>query len=251
MVSQPAHAWLAGQLARHWGNRRFGEFAPWEEVCQAAALHDIGFLNWEQAPTLNPATGLPHCFLDMPARVHLLLWAKSVQKMMRYGRYPALLVSRHFVHLCQRHRQAGSPKEFNDKQAFIKEQEILQDTLLTSLQNDFYYAPCVEPGLLNRNCQLLSVWDWLSLSLCIGFGEERVIEEVPAAQGQISIKITKLDDLRFRVSPWPFGRRKNSEPLRLICEGRRLLATFTDETKMREALRAASPVTLKFDLVPK
>src|SRR5579875_1229094 len=30
-VGQPAHAWLAGQLARAWGNERFGAVEPWEE----------------------------------------------------------------------------------------------------------------------------------------------------------------------------------------------------------------------------
>ena len=35
-ISQPAHAWLCGQLARAWGNELFGEVTPLEEVCLAA-----------------------------------------------------------------------------------------------------------------------------------------------------------------------------------------------------------------------
>ncbi len=37
-ISQPAHAWLTGQLARAWGNQQFGDFAPSEEVCLAEAM---------------------------------------------------------------------------------------------------------------------------------------------------------------------------------------------------------------------
>jgi hypothetical protein len=27
-ITQPMHAWLAGQLARAWGNERFGDVVP-------------------------------------------------------------------------------------------------------------------------------------------------------------------------------------------------------------------------------
>ena len=58
-IGQASHAWLSGQLARAWGNERFGAVEPWEEVCLAAEQHDIGMAQWERAPTLNPDTGLP------------------------------------------------------------------------------------------------------------------------------------------------------------------------------------------------
>ena len=29
VIAQPAHAWVSGQLARAWGNARFGAVAPW------------------------------------------------------------------------------------------------------------------------------------------------------------------------------------------------------------------------------
>ena len=46
-IGQPAHAWVSGQLARAWGNERFGAFAPREEVCLAAAQHDLGMAAWD------------------------------------------------------------------------------------------------------------------------------------------------------------------------------------------------------------
>ena len=70
-ITQPMHAWLSGQLARAWGNERFGEVTPWGEVYLGAEQHDVGHTAWEQAPTLNPQTGLPYSFLEMPRHVHV------------------------------------------------------------------------------------------------------------------------------------------------------------------------------------
>ena len=39
-ITQPMHAWLAGQLARTWGNERFGDVVPFEEVCLGAEQHE-------------------------------------------------------------------------------------------------------------------------------------------------------------------------------------------------------------------
>src|SRR5438093_3702973 len=89
VISQAAHAWVSGQLARHWGNDTFGHFAPIEEVCLAAEQHDIGFLDWEQAPALNRQTGWPQTFLEMPVAEHLAVWSKGIRQMLRFGRYPA------------------------------------------------------------------------------------------------------------------------------------------------------------------
>ena len=65
-ISQTAHAWVSGQLARQWGNERFPSCAPIEPLCYAAEQHDRGFLDWERQPTLNPKSGLPHTFEDIP-----------------------------------------------------------------------------------------------------------------------------------------------------------------------------------------
>ncbi len=71
---------------------------------------------------------------------------------------------------------------------------------------------------------------------------------MPAGNSTAEIRMTPLDHEGWRVSlrPWPFI----SGQLRLVCEGRYLPGTFKEEGAMREALKAASPVTLHFDLVP-
>src|ERR1700730_3569457 len=77
-ISQTAHAWGSGQLARQWGNECFPSFVPAEPVCYAAEQHDRGFLDWECQPTLNPKSGLPSTFENLPLSLHVVLQKKSI-----------------------------------------------------------------------------------------------------------------------------------------------------------------------------
>src|ERR1700704_5035327 len=98
-IGQPSHAWVSGQLARAWGNEQFGAVAPYEEVCLAAEQHDIGMATWDLAPTFNPATGLPHSFVEMPVGTHLKLWSEGPRRLLAQSRYAALLASMHGLRL--------------------------------------------------------------------------------------------------------------------------------------------------------
>ena len=123
-ISQPAHAWVAGQLARNWRQDDF--VGVREEVCLAAEQHDLGFLAWEQAPTLNANTRLPCTFLEMPRAMHLGLWTAGIQAMLQFGRYPALLVSKHFAGLAQHAGLAGTKEEQRLTVEFLERQEAFQ-----------------------------------------------------------------------------------------------------------------------------
>jgi hypothetical protein len=129
--------------------------------------------------------------------------------------------------------------------AFLKHQETHQTTLLTSLRNDFHYEEFTTPEILERNRELLSVWDWMSLAICLGFKDQTSLEGVPAAGAPIKLTLTRKDAVRIQVEPWPF---KEPQPVEILCEGRRLPSTYTDQTKMREAIRAASPATVRIEL---
>ena len=73
-IGQPAHAWLSGQLARSWA---LDPVEPWEEVCLAAEQHDLGMAAWDAVPELNPETGRPYSFMEMPLDTHLRLWTAA------------------------------------------------------------------------------------------------------------------------------------------------------------------------------
>jgi hypothetical protein len=242
LISQPAHGWVSGQIARHWGNETF--FAPPEEVCLAAEQHDLGFLEWERAPTLNAERGLPHTFMDMPSGTHLHLWTTGIQQMLQFGRLPALLVSLHFTDLLGRHG-TGTP----EARTFLDAQQNLQTTLATSLRNDCSLRAPWSDDEITRFQQLISIWDWMSLLLCMRLRKDETIRQVPASKnGCEDIVIRPMDDThrRYSVCPWPFCEAT----IQLTCEGRRLLSRHSNEEKMRAAIRLAPPVEVAFNLVP-
>src|SRR6266581_2346841 len=204
VISQPAHAWVSGQLARNWGNAAFSE--PMEAVCLAAEQHDIGFLAWEQSPTLNPATGLPHTFMEMPTAMHLEIWSTGIQRMLQFGRYAALLVSLHFTTLAKRKQAERAVKEKRLVDEFLAAQDALQASLLASLRHDSYYGQFAAAEIIRRNQQLVSLWDWMSLLLCHGLQERKVIEGVPAKDGIAALELVPQAGPASPVAikPWPF-----------------------------------------------
>jgi uncharacterized protein YnzC (UPF0291/DUF896 family) len=245
IISQPAHAWISGQIARNWGADPF--LVPSEEVCLAAELHDIGFLHWEEFPTLDTATGLPHDFLHMPPEIHLELWRKGVQNMLRFGRYPALLVSMHFSNISRQNWVSDKKKENGLLQAYMEEQDVFQKTLLTSLRNDFHYGASLSEEIAVRDQQMVSIFDWLSLLACLRLREQKTIPDVPTRGQKLPITLTPLDSngRRLQLDPWPLRVPR----LELVCEGRRVLKTYKDQEEMRESLKAASRVTVITELV--
>src|SRR5205085_1980739 len=105
-IGQASHAWMAGQLARAWGNDRFPAPEPREEVCLAAEQHDVGMAECDLRPPLNPATGLPVSFLELPVETAIGLWRAAPSKLVSQSRYAALLVSMHGCALQERRKLA-------------------------------------------------------------------------------------------------------------------------------------------------
>lgn len=232
-IGQPAHAWLSGQLARAWGNERFGAVEPWEEVCLAAEQHDLGMADWERRPTLNPESGLPRSFMELPLDDHLEIWWSAAPLVLSQSPYAALLVSMHGTALYERRDLARlSPADVDRVRAFLDGQRELQEALLAGLRAD--------PRTVRRNQRLVWTWDSLSLGLLLGWAPF-TLSAVPAAEGEIDVEVGV-----FGLEPWPFRERL----VALRCEGRRLTGRFDDEAAMRAALEAAPWETIEIELSP-
>ncbi len=89
-ISQPAHAWISGQLLRRLA-------APMSEpLLIAGEQHDIGWLDWERAPSFDAVAGLPPTFREVGAAVHAPMWTLGVERALAaWGPQVALLISRH------------------------------------------------------------------------------------------------------------------------------------------------------------
>ena len=207
-IGQASHAWLSGQLARAWR-----DVEPREEVCLAAEQHDVGMAEWDLAPALNPETGRPQSFMEMPLEVHLGLWRRAPEKLFTQSLYAATLVSMHGTALYEMRDLAKLGGD--DAQAvreYLAGQRALQRELAAQLG--------VGEEELRRNQQLLWKWDRLSLALCLDWDRGEALD------------------------PWPFA----PDEVTVRCEGRRLDGRYGRDAELHEALSAAPRVELSFRL---
>ena len=235
-IGQPAHAWLSGQLARAWGNARFGTLGPREEVCLAAEQHDIGMAAWDAAPGLNHATGRPYGFMEMPLEVHVELWSRAPGLALPQSPYAALLISMHGTALyALRDVAALAPSDAQLVRDYREAQAALQARLRASLG--------VTEAEASRNQRLLRTWDFLSLAVCLGWAPT-AIDDVPGADGAERLELAPADEGRLLIDPWPFAELE----LEVHCDGRRLEGRFDDERALHEALAAAPWRRLRWKL---
>jgi Protein of unknown function (DUF3891) len=246
-IGQPSHAWVSGQLARAWGNERFGGVAPYEEVCLAAEQHDIGMAGWDLRPTRNPATGLPHSFMEMPLDVHLELWRAGPRRLLRQSRYAALLVSMHGVRLYKlRDLSKLPPDEASRVREFFEEHGRFQRELLSSLRADPATTATASPELVARNSDLIWTWDSLSLGICLDWAPT-TLERVPAAESPVDVSLSPGRRAHELIlDPWPLSRKS----LTVQCEGQRLGSGVETDDALRRLLAEAPWETLEFTLLP-
>jgi len=205
-IGQMSHSWISGQMARAWAE----PFEPYEEVCLAAEQHDAGMAEWDLSPALNPETGWPYSFTEMPMEDHAALWLAGPRKLVTTSVHAAALVSLHGTRLY----------ELRDRTPFVAAFLSLQDEFRRGLG---FGREDLEPG-----STLVWTWDYLSLAALLGWEGEVEGLTVDGTQ----------------VSPWPF----RSPSLTVRCEARRLSGRFTDESEMQAALAAATPERLEIEL---
>jgi hypothetical protein len=237
-IGQASHAWISGQLARAWGNLDFAAPEPFEEVCLAADQHDVGWSEWDLRPSLNPATGLPYSFIELPVSTHIELWSGAPAKLITQSRYAAVLVSMHGTTL--QSRRDLDALEAADRvlvESYLAEQRRLQEHLIALLDAD--------PDQLARNRRLLWAWDGISLALCLGW--QTLMNDVPATMGSTELALEMTGTDLFTLNPWPFDAHR----LLVHCEGRRLQGPLDGDEAISEALDRAPSVSLSFTLMPR
>jgi hypothetical protein len=246
-IPQQSHAWISGQLARAWGNDRFPSPEPWEEVCLAAEQHDIGMADWDLEPTLNPDTGLPHSFLEMPLEVHLGLWDAAPQRLLAQSRYAALLVSMHGARLYRRRNlEQLAPGQAAAVRSYLERQEHFRRELTAALSNDPLSAPWVHEQALERNSQLVWIWDFLSLAVCLDWAP-RTAREAPTLRGGADIEIDRGPRPRtLTLDPWPF--RTGAVGVR--CDGRRLGRRVDSQRDLAATFVRAQGEIARFEFLP-
>jgi hypothetical protein len=239
-VSQPAHAWVSGQLLRHWAERLD------ETLLLAAEQHDIAWLDWEVEPSFDPATGRPYFFRDVGAASHAPMWEAGVARALSaWGRRVALLVSRHgsiiYTRFTDRHRSADA--DGIAAAEYLRRQGAVQAEWASALRLD--------AGTLVHDTGLIAFADTLSLVVCGALPLPTRIE-VPAGYGPARhIHVHSHPDRTGTVvvDPWPFS----SDFITIEVEARSLppAGRFADSASMHAWLAEPSRRTLQSRLVPR
>lgn len=141
-------------MARAWAE----PFEPFEDVCLAAEQHDVGMAEWDLAPTLNPETGLPHSFTEMPFEAHRDLWLAAPYKLVSQSAYAAALVSMHGTRLYEMRERTP------DVDAFLERQGEFRSELGIEIAKE--------------NSDLIWQWDFMSLALLLDW-EKRGYDDWP------------------------------------------------------------------------
>lgn len=229
VVPQPAHALLSALLAAHWADTPvFPRPDPWAEVLVAISQHDIGWVEWEQAPKLTPE-GWPRHFTELDLDDHLAIWQRGVRWGLCQSPLLAYMISRHATTL-----YASRCNEDPRIETFLAAQHRLQGELIKQIPYSL--------AALDTAYTLLRLTDWLSLVLCM---ERYRAGSVRVGSGDVVLEVSLLPDGRLTVEPWPFAPERVNVHVTAYRLYRR---TFSDETDLRQALNDAEPLLREWEL---
>ncbi len=253
-IGQPAHARLVGAIGRAWGRAPFANPPHGAETLLAAEQHEIGMLPAEIAPTLNPATGLPHAYLELTRADHLRLWRDAGPLMMTQSRYAALLVSRHGTWIFSQYEQPPTdPAERHAVASYLWRERAFQRRVRASLATEPAYAAAVTPPALARSHAIFTIWDRIAVHACYGaprpeWGAPARYrwDRVPTAGGVADLTLAYYRPDHWTLDPWPL----TVDALHLTGEGRVLTERFADEDAMRTAFANAPWVRWESHISP-
>lgn len=237
LISQIEHSRLAGHLAAHWGREPFAPLEHRDCVLPAIYRHDDGWWQWEDAPMINPDTGAPRCFLEMPSDVAHAIWSRSVNLLADAGPLAQYMVAEHFCRL----RRGGNDADDPAVQQFLAEMQQRCDRWLDQWQaGDPDHRT---PAAARRAVDCLQLFDAFSLWLCCAPRESPLSLATPWGPQLTAAPVGE----RILVSPWPW----TSGELQLTIDGRQIpAAPLEDDGALRAVLARAEPVRLEWKFTP-
>src|SRR6185503_13707138 len=99
LVTQPDHAAFAADLLSLFRLPALAEHPRRADLLRAVRLHDNGWRELDAAPPVDPASGLPHTFLDLPRPLRLEVWERGTARYVDSDPYAALLATEHALTL--------------------------------------------------------------------------------------------------------------------------------------------------------
>ena len=246
LIGQTDHSRLAGQLAAHWGNSHFAPPDPYDSMVRAATFHDYGWLRYETSPLINPDTGEPFSFLQVPlVSSQLASYQWSLDWMASIDPYAGLIINMHRTGLWQRryevlrHPNAYTLTEMSaEVRDLVKRNETWQERARIAW----------DQRQLDVNYLLMQIWDLLALYLCCEDPYEEYVEPVPMTYEEkdgVRMTIKPAGPSKIVFDPYPF----NVRPCNVQLVDRRLPKTsYSSVEEFQRAYFGAEIELRKFEL---
>lgn len=253
LMLQTDHARLVAQFAAAWGGGGFCAAEPLGVLMLAAEIHDEGWLDWEQEPRLNPATGRPYDFLTLPPDQHVQIYERGIQMALEQHPYAGLLVSLHGTGLHRRRHGYMPHLEYRETDPiykpvvdrFVARQQRLQAALMQDLQP--------QPEALWTHYRWLQAWDLLSVVI----GLRSPLEDRTTSLGRLplypggpeqELTMQTAGPTAYCIDPWPFTPSR----LELVLSVRYLPdRAYCNEQEFRQIFEGAPTQSLGIQLVPR
>lgn len=212
LITQSDHAALAARLFSLWRRDGIPQHPRRKELLLAIREHDNGWREEDAALRLNPESGFPYSFSNLPSDARLDVWKRGVHRLKDEYPYATQLIARHAEVIHTEHWSEPGWMEFGDE--------------LVDLEDHLRDKTGLPTSLIEEDYGFLGLGDTLSLGAC---GALSSAEEV--FQGYRH----SLDFGRIRLDPFPLAGATTLEvPFRLVPR-----EPFSSPADLAQALASA------------
>jgi hypothetical protein len=236
LVRQLDHALHAGGLADAWSEGGLGPLHP--GLVTAARLHDIGWREWDERPTVDPETGGPANFPRVGDTHHAGFYEGGIQQVAHIDVYAGYLVSLHASGIYGGRfgwsglQQVAWPSIGDAGRRFLAGQVEYRRGLLPDV--GARYPHVVEFATVWEHYMLLQALDYLSLQCCLGIASDGCAP-VPLGAQIGTLRVRRVSAWEIEVDPFPFPGSR----LEAAVPYRRLSGRFETQDELMAALAGA------------
>ena len=239
LITQLEHARISGELAEGWGRSPVAAFGWPDVILPTVYHHDDGWDAWEQRPSIDPGSGKPLAFTEMPNDVAHDIWRRSIERVAEFGPLAQYIVAEHFMRL----RRSGDELNEENVRSFLKEYDARCADWLAQWQAEETTDQNRTKAAAELAVDYLQTFDVLSLYLCCTPRETPYHVETPGGT-KLTLHINAAE---VTVTPWPW----QAEELSLRASAKVLPAQpLGSDDELRSKLDDAETIEIAWKLTP-